>query len=99
MDKILNSEPIVNCLAQDELLSISVVEINAKQSDDILKYVTETTAGRESISCNSAKPEEVSQTHSLGLSYGKYKVFLEIQSYSSQVTQEQVNQRTSRLAV
>lgn len=96
VDEILESDTITQCLAKDEFLSVGVVEINEAQGKAILEYVSQCTAHQENAYCYGVNSEEVSQAHSLGLSYGKYTVYLEIQAYTTQLTPEQANQMTMR---
>lgn len=96
VDEILESETITQCLARNELLSVGVVEINEAQGEAILEYVSQCTADQQNTYCYGVNSEEVAQAHSLGLSYGKYMVYVEIQAYTTEITPEQANQMTMR---
>lgn len=95
-DTVMNSETITNCLAGDEVMSVSVVEISGRQSRDILQYVEQATEGRENVGCNLMRAEEASQAHEMGLSYGKYRVYQEIRACDPEITPDQVNGKTMR---
>lgn len=96
VNEILESDTITECLSRDELLSVAVVEIDDTQGDAILDYVSQCTAGQENTYCYGVNSDEVALAHSLGLSYGKYKVYAEIQEYTSELTPEQANEMTMR---
>ena len=96
VDTILSSQTVVDCLARDEFLSIAVVQIDEMQGEEILEYVSTCTAGTKNAHCYGVQQEEVEQAHALGLSYGKYRMYLELQAYSDAYTPEQVNAMTMR---
>ena len=96
VDEILESDTITDCLSRDQLLSVAVVEIDDIQGEAILEYVSECTAHQENTICYGMNSDEASLAHSLGLSYGKYKVYAEIQEYDAELTPEQANQMTMR---
>lgn len=42
------------------------------------------------------KSEDISAAHNLGLSYGRYRLYLEIIQYDPKITPEQLNQMSMR---
>lgn len=89
IEEILTSEKIAESISKNELLSIAVVEINKNQSEHILQFVTECTAEIKAH-CYGIAYSEVSPAHSLGLSYGKYQVYVELQKYGYTIQPEEI---------
>lgn len=77
LEEILSSEPVADCLARDEILSIAVVGDDERQCRRLLSGAESCTAGEKNAYCCSTRPEEVEKAHEEGLSYGKYRAFLE----------------------
>ena len=96
LDEIVASGAVQDCLGRDELLSIAVVEIDSAQSEAILQYAAQCTAGEPNAYCYGIAREEVAGAHSLGLSYGKYRVYLQLQSQGIRLSPEQVGGMTMR---
>lgn len=96
LEAVLENETITGCLRAGEVLSIAVVQSDPAQGAEILDYVSACTAGRENISCCGVAREEVAQAHEVGLSYGKYRMFLQLQDCGAACTPEQVADMTMR---
>lgn len=96
VDQVVGSETVSQCLARDEWLTITVVEIDPAQGEEILSYVTACTAGTKNTFCCGVAQEAVSEAHDLGLSYGKYRLYLELRAYTDTLTPEQAGAMTMR---
>ena len=96
VERVVASETVSQCLAQDEWLTITVVEIDPAQGEEILTYVTACTAGTKNAFCCGVAQEAVAEAHTLGLSYGKYRLYLELQAYTDTLTPEQAGEMTMR---
>ena len=96
VEQVLDSETVQTCLAKDEFLAITVGEIDPQLGDDILQYVAGCTAGQANARCYGVAPEEVEQAHGLGLSYGKYRAYLEVLAYTDQYSPQQIAAMTMR---
>lgn len=96
VDKVLNSPTVIDCMAHDELLSIAVVETDANQGQEILDYVSSCTAQTPGATCYGIRQEEVAQAHDLGLSYGKYRAYLDVKNKLPDITPEQIASMTMR---
>lgn len=96
VDRVLSSPAVADCLAQDELLTIAVVETDAQQGQEILDYVSACTAQTPGAACYGVRQTEVAQAHDLGLSYGKYRVYLDVKALLPDITPEQVASMTMR---
>ncbi len=96
LEQIMENESVENYLAQEEVLEISVVGSDEEQSEQMLANVKSCTAGQKNVYCNSANAEEVEAAHELGLSYGKYRAFLQVQELDPNISAEEVQQMTMR---
>ena len=96
IDEILESETVLNCLSNDETLSIAVLPIDQSQGENILEYVSHCTSQHQNMHCYSLNCDEVDDAHSLGLSYGKYKAYLQLKELGINLTSDEVKQMSMR---
>lgn len=96
VDQILHSDTIVDSLDQGEFLAVSVVELQGSQGEEITAYVSSCTAGQSNVSCTTMSSSEAQQAHSVGLSYGKYRVYTQITAYDPGFTPEEASTMTMR---
>lgn len=96
IDAILESDTVENCLSENEFLTIAVLPLNEDQGENILHYVSDCTSQKKNMYCYSLNADEVSEAHSYGLSYGKYKAYLQLQALNIQITPEEISQMTMR---
>lgn len=94
LDQILNSESIINYLSQDEVLAITVIGKDEERNRKSLANIESCIAGEKNVYCYSAHTKEVEEAHQLGLSYGKYRKFLELQELDSNITIEDIQKMT-----
>lgn len=94
--QILENETISALLDDDGLLSIAVVGADDAQTSRVLSRIETCTAGEENVCCYSAHAGEVEEAHDMGLSYGKYRMFREIQALDPEITAEEVQGMTMR---
>lgn len=93
---VLESERIASLLSNNEVMTICVVGPDGAQSSRILSNMERCTSGQENTYCYYAHSEQVQEAHELGLSYGKYRAFLELRSLDPDVTAEEVQGMTMR---
>ena len=96
IDEILKNETVLNYLSDDELLSIAIIPIDENQGKNILEYVSNCTAQHQNMHCYSLNSDEVNNAHKLGLSYGKYKAYLQLQELGIELTSDEINQMSMR---
>ena len=97
IDKILTNEDIVHYLSQDEIVSITVVGENDEKSNEMLLGVTSSTkSNHKNVYCYAGNSEEVATAHRKGMSFGKYRAFLELQVLNPNITVEDVKGLTMR---
>lgn len=87
---------MADLLSDNGILTIAVVGENENQTAQILSSVQSCTAGEKNAYCYSAAPEEVEEAHKLGLSYGKYRAFLELQELDPSITAEEIQNMSMR---
>lgn len=96
VNKIIDSEEILTLLENDEVMTIAVVGTDDLQSEEILSNMQSCTDGRKNSYCYYTHSEEVEKAHESGLSYGKYKAFLELQKLDPTITVEEIQGMTMR---
>lgn len=89
VDEILNNQEIKELLAKDEILTITAVS-DQGEAENMLSVIQNCVSGNKNIYCYSANPDKVAKAHEIGLSYGKYKAFLELSELREDVTPEQI---------
>ena len=73
-----------------------MVEADNEQSQRILAGVERCTQEHQNAHCYAMTPNEAEAAHECGLSYGKYRAFLELQALDPTVTAEDVQGLTMR---
>ena len=96
VEALVDSVEIQSRLEEDELLSIAVVEAENNQSVRILEGIQRCTQGQKNTHCYAMTPDEAEGAHESGLSYGKYRAFLELQALDPSITVEDVQGLTMR---
>ena len=89
VENILNNTTIINLLSQDELLSITVIS-NQEQSEKMLSELQIYTAGNRNVYCCAVSSDAVAEAHEEGMSYGKYRAYLELRELDERITTEQI---------
>ena len=96
LDEILSNESFARPLSQGEELSIAVIDSDETRSETVLSNIQSCTAEQKNAYCYSAKPKEVEEAHEAGLSYGKYRAYLELQALDPSITAEEVQGLTMK---
>ena len=94
--KILADSLIDTLLSQDEFLSITVVGPDEKQCGRILSDMEHCTGSHKNTSCHSVTSDEVNAAHEAGLSYGKYKAYLDLHRLCPDLTPEDIRNMTMK---
>ncbi|MCI8550144.1 MAG: hypothetical protein HFI68_06080 [Lachnospiraceae bacterium] len=94
--RILESEKISGLLSDNETLTISVIGPEGAQCARMYSNIESCTAGQKNTHCYFAHSEEVSEAHEMGLSYGKYRAFLELRKLYPDITAEEVRGMTMK---
>lgn len=96
MDQILENKSITALLSNDEIMTITITGLNEIQSAEILSEIETCTAGQRNTYCYFSSPSEAAAAHEAGLSYGKYRAFLELQILDPDITPEAIQNMTMR---
>lgn len=96
VDQLLQNQTITNLLSKDEILTIAVFGSDEEQCQKMLSNIESCAAKQKNTYCYFANEADVATAHELGLSYGKYKVFLELQTLDPEITAEQVQGMTMK---
>lgn len=96
IEQILNHDTIEALLAENEVMTITVIGPDEQQSAKILSGVEACTAERRNTYCYFASSEDVAEAHKMGLSCGKYRAFLELEFLDPSITPEAVQNMTMR---
>lgn len=96
IQQILNYDSIKLLLSGGEVMTITVIGPDGQQSARILSNVEMCTAGQRNTYCYFARSEDVAAAHETGLSCGKYRALLELQSLNPDITPEAVQGMTMR---
>lgn len=96
IEQILNNESIVELLSQNEVMTITVIGPDGVRSEQIMSEIEACAAEHHNTYCYFASSDEVAAAHAMGLSYGKYRAFLEIQSWDNEVTPAQIQNMSMR---
>lgn len=86
VSRILKNENVAALLSQDEIMTITVMESGGTQSVRILSDMESCAAGHPNTYCYFADSREVEAAHEHGMSCGKYRAFLELQSQRPDIT-------------
>ena len=94
---LLESGGMSSYLSEDAGISISVASDYEEKYARIQNRVMECTGDRyANVSCHASSEEVVSSAHHAGLSFGKYRAFLELQSENPELTAEDVKEMSMR---
>lgn len=93
---ILHHDRIAALLSGDEIMTITVVGSDGRQSARLLSDIEMCTAGQRNTYCFFARPEEAAAAREAGLSCGKYRAFLALQLLAPDITPETVQGMTMR---
>lgn len=94
--QIIENEKIDKLLSNDEIMMIAVTGKNEKQSLEIFSKIQSCTAEKKNTYCWYAQSEEAEKAHEMGISYGKYKAFLELKEKDPDVDVEKIKNMTMR---
>lgn len=96
LEQVLDSDAVTQCLARDEMLSITVAGDDDERTEEMLSQVSACTAGQKNTYCHAADLETAAEAHDHGLSCGKYQMLLELQAWDPSLTAEDVQSMTMR---
>lgn len=90
IDEILNTEMITKNFVNNETLSIVVVGKDEQKSKEMYDNIQNNMSEKQNVCCDMGNFNEVNEAHQAGLSVGKYRAYLELQSMNENVTIDDV---------
>lgn len=97
MRRILDNTNVKELLSENEVMTVTVIETNTAQCDDILHGVRECADDHHSgVHCHTASYEDASSAREMGLSYERYSALLQLQAMNYSITPEQLNAMSMR---
>ena len=96
MEQILSSDTVSSLLDEGEIMAVSVIAPEAEQSDRLMMETYACTDDHNNTHCYSVDPETVTDAEHMGLSWGKYRAWLELRQLDPGVTAEEVRAMTLR---
>ncbi|RHR11225.1 hypothetical protein DWX58_01875 [Pseudoflavonifractor sp. AF19-9AC] len=96
VEQVLDSPGLADYLGDDPAVAITVVGDNEVQRDRLLSGVENATAQRQGAYCCALDIGEAEQANALGLSYGKYRAYLDLCELGSGLPPEEVKQMSMR---
>lgn len=94
--RILDNESVEAMLSENEIMTITVIETSSAQSERILSDTRSCADGHNNVYCDSASSEEASAARELGLSFGKYRAFLELRELDADIAPEDIQEMSMR---
>lgn len=96
MDVLLQSENMARYLTGEDPVEVTVFGVNEQKNNEMLENLNSCTASRGNVQCSVGNSTDAAKAHALGLSYGKYRAFLELQALDPSVTADDVRGLTMR---
>lgn len=96
VSQITESEQVAELLSHDGIMAIGVAGDGSGQAGKVLSELESCTAEQGNTYCYYATAQEAEEARELGLSYGKYRAYLELQALDPAVTPEHIQGMTMR---
>lgn len=96
VQEVFTNDAITALLSGNEVMAITVIGPDGRQSAGILSGIEAHAAGHHNTYCYFTPPGEVAAAHETGLSCGKYRAFLELRLLDPDITPEAVREMTMR---
>lgn len=91
IEKLMDSAAMAHYLSDGADVEVTVVSDDPQYNEELLSTITALpSCSGQNVHCSSAGTQLSEEAHHAGLSVGKYRAFLELQSYDPQVTVEEV---------
>ena len=96
IDQIVNNDQVMAYLSNDEVMTICVIGDENKQSNQILTNIETVVENQSNTYCYHTNHHEVNRAHEVGLSYGKYQAYLQLQELDPTITVSDVQNMTMK---
>ena len=97
LDVLLKSDALAPYLQNDGLVSITVIGDTEEKSAQMQGRITSCGfASTPTVECQCGNPEDVAAAHDAGLSFGKYRAYMELQALDPELSVDDVHSMTMR---
>ncbi len=97
IETLFASETMQSYVAEDGLVSITVIGTDERKSEEMISRIRSCSyAGSPDVECHKGNRTEVKAAHEAGMSFGKYRAFLEIKDFDPEITINDVQELTMR---
>ncbi len=97
IETLLVSEAMRQYLSDDSLVSITVIGDTEEKSEEMADRIRSCGyAGSNNVVCNKGNLTEVEAAHAAGMSFGKYRAFLELKAFAPEIIADDVRDLTMR---
>lgn len=90
LEQIFADKGMKKYIVREQLIAITVFGNNEDQKNEMLNNVAAHTACYANVHCSSSNSNEVTAAHKAGMSFGRYKAFLELQELDPDITAEDI---------
>lgn len=97
LDVLFSSEAMAPYMENDALVCVTVIGEDAQKGEEMYSQISARQyQGAQNFECCLGSREEVDTAHEAGLSFGKYRVFLELQALDPKITADEIRDWTMR---
>ena len=97
LEVLLGSEAMQPYVAEDGLVSITVIGSTRQKGEKMSNRIRSCGyAQSPNVECHSANREEAEAAHEAGMSFGKYRAFLELRNLAPEITANDIQTWTMR---
>lgn len=96
LDRVMESDRIVELVEQDNLVSVFVVGEEGTQCETMLTSLETFAEHHQNVQCGSATAEEAHEAHEAGLGCAKYQAYQELKELNPEITTEAVKAMSMR---
>jgi hypothetical protein len=97
IETLLASETMQSYVAEDGLVSITMIGSDDRKSEEMISRIRSCSyAGSPDVECHKGNRAEVKAAHKAGMSFGKYRAFLELKDFDPEITADDVQGLTMR---
>jgi len=97
IETLLESEAMQPYIAEDRLVSITVLGSSGQKSEEMITRIRSCGyAGSHDVECHLGNRAEADAAHKAGMSFGRYRAFLELQTLDPDITAQDMQELTMR---
>lgn len=94
IEQILADENMTPYVNQGQFMAVTVFGSSEEKSSEMLSELSACTASYNNVFCFSGNRQEVANAHSEGMSFGKYRAFLELNALDPEIMPKDVKELT-----